>query len=227
MLVQVHNVLDADALARCRALLAAACWVDGRTTAGSQSALVKNNLQLPENAPASVAARAIVLDSLERSPLFFAAALPKRIFPPLFNRYEGAANAFGKHIDNAVRPVGATGRRVRTDLSATLFLSDPAAYDGGELVIEDTYGPRSVKLAAGDLVLYPSTSVHRVEPVTHGARLASFLWIESMVRDDGQRRILYDLDMAILELRQSYGEIAPAVHLTGTYHNLLRRWADV
>ena len=227
MLVQVHNVLDADALTRCRALLAAGCWVDGRITAGSQSAQVKNNLQLPESAPASAAARAIVLEGLERSPLFFAAALPKRIFPPLFNRYEGAANAFGNHIDNAVRTVGTTGQRVRTDLSATLFLSDPAAYEGGELVIEDTYGPRLVKLAAGDLVLYPSTSVHRVEPVTHGARLASFLWIESMVRDDGQRRILYDLDMAILDLRQSYGEIAPAVRLTGTYHNLLRRWADL
>lgn len=227
MLVQVNNVLDADALARCRALLAAADWVDGRITAGPQSAQVKNNLQLPESAPASIAARAIVLEGVERSPLFFAAALPKRIFPPLFNRYEGMANAFGNHIDNAVRTIGTTGQRVRTDLSATLFLSDPAEYDGGDLVIEDTFGPRSVRLAAGDLVLYPSTSVHRVEPVTRGARLASFLWIESMVRDDGQRGILYDLDMAILELRQSHGEIAPAVRLTGTYHNLLRRWADV
>jgi PKHD-type hydroxylase len=174
-----------------------------------------------------VAARAIVLEGLERHPLFFAAALPKRIFPPLFNRYEGAANAFGNHIDNAVRTVSGTGQRVRTDLSATLFLSDPADYDGGELVIEDTFGPRSVKLAAGDLILYPSTSVHRVAPVTRGARLASFFWIESMVRDDGCRRLLYDLDMAILDLRQTYGEIAPAVSLTGSYHNLLRRWADV
>jgi PKHD-type hydroxylase len=174
-----------------------------------------------------VAARAIVLEGLERHPLFLAAALPKRIFPPLFNRYEGAANAFGNHIDNAVRTVSATGQRVRTDLSATLFLSEPADYDGGELVIEDTFGARSVKLAAGDLILYSSTSVHRVAPVTRGARLASFCRIESMVRDDGRRRLLYDLDMAILELRQTYGEIAPAVSLTGSYHNLLRRWADV
>jgi len=227
MLVQVQNVLTAEAVARCRALLAAAEWADGRITAGLQSAQVKNNLQLPDSAPASVAARAIVLDGLERHPLFLAAALPKRIFPPLFNRYEGAANAFGNHIDNAVRTVSATGQRVRTDLSATLFLSEPTEYDGGELVIEDTFGPRSIKLAAGDLILYPSSSVHRVEPVTRGARIASFFWIESMVRDDGRRRLLYDLDMAILELRQTYGEIAPAVSLTGSYHNLLRRWADV
>jgi PKHD-type hydroxylase len=227
MLVQVHNVLTAEAVARCRALLAAAEWTDGRITAGSQSARVKNNLQLPDSALASVAARAIVLEGLERHPLFFAAALPKRIFPPLFNRYAGAANAFGNHIDNAVRTVSATGQRVRTDLSATLFLSDPADYDGGELVIEDTFGPRSVKLAAGDLILYSSTSIHRVAPVTRGARLASFFWVESMVRDEGHRRLLYDLDMAILELRQTYGEIAPAVSLTGSYHNLLRRWVDV
>jgi len=227
MLVHVHNVLTADAVARCRALLATAEWTDGWITAGSQSAQVKNNLQLPDSAPASVAARAIVLEGLERHPLFFAAALPKRIFPPLFNRYEGNANAFGNHVDNAVRTVSATGQRVRTDLSATLFLSDPADYDGGELVIDDTFGPRSVKLPAGDLILYPSTSVHRVDPVRRGARLASFFWIESMVRDDGQRRLLYDLDMAILELRQTYGEIAPAVSLTGSYHNLLRRWVDV
>jgi PKHD-type hydroxylase len=227
MLVQIHNVLTQDALARCRALLSTAEWADGRITAGPQSAQVKNNLQLPDNAAASVAARAIVLEGLERHPLFFAAALPKRIFPPLFNRYEGAANAFGNHVDNAVRTVSVTGQRVRTDLSATLFLSDPADYDGGDLVIEDTLGSRSVKLAAGDLILYPSTSVHRVEPVTRGARFASFFWIESMVRDDGRRRLLYDLDMAILELRQAYGEIGPAVSLTGSYHNLLRRWADV
>ncbi len=227
MLVHVRQVLDPDALARVRTLLSGAPWADGRITAGPQSAQVKNNLQLPDSAPASVAARAIVLEGLERHALFFAAALPKRIYPPLFNRYEGSANAFGNHVDNAVRTVPATGQRVRTDLSATLFLADPADYDGGELVIEDTFGPRGVKLPAGDLVLYPSTSVHRVLPVTRGARVASFFWIESMVRDDGQRRLLYDVDMAILELRQAYGEIAPAVALTGAYHNLLRRWADV
>lgn len=227
MLVHLREVLSAHDVARCRALLDGAEWSDGRITAGPQSAQVKNNLQLPDSAPASVAARAIVLESLERHAHFFAAALPKRIFPPLFNRYAGTANAFGNHIDNAVRTIHATGQRVRTDLSATLFLSDPAEYDGGELVIEDTYGPRSVKLAAGDLVLYPSTSVHRVEPVTRGARVASFFWIESMVRDEGRRKILHDLDMAILELRQTCGETAPAVSLTGTYHNLLRRWAEV
>jgi PKHD-type hydroxylase len=227
MLVHVRQVLDPDALARVRTLLSGAPWADGRITAGPQSAQVKNNLQLPDSAPASVAARAIVLEGLERHALFFVAALPKRIYPPLFNRYEGSANAFGNHVDNAVRTVPATGQRVRTDLSATLFLADPADYDGGELVIEDTFGPQGVKLPAGDLVLYPSTSVHRVLPVTRGARVASFFWIESMVRDDGQRRLLYDVDMAILELRQAYGEIAPAVALTGAYHNLLRRWADV
>ena len=227
MLVHVRQVLDPDALARVRTLLSGAPWADGRITAGPQSAQVKNNLQLPDSAPASVAARAIVLEGLERHALFFAAALPKRIYPPLFNRYEGSANAFGNHVDNAVRTVPATGQRVRTDLSATLFLADPADYDGGELVIEDTFGPQGVKLPAGDLVLYPSTSVHRVLPVTRGARVASFFWIERMVRDDGQRRLLYDVDMAILELRQAYGEIAPAVALTGAYHNLLRRWADV
>jgi len=227
MLIHVRNVLSPDALARCREILAAAPWADGRITAGSQSAQVKNNEQLPDNAPASVAARAVVMQSLDSNALFFAAALPRRIFPPLFNRYAGAANAFGNHIDNAVRTFGATGQRVRTDLSATLFLSEPAEYDGGELVIEDTFGPRQVKLAAGDLVLYPASTVHRVEPVTRGTRLASFFWIESMVRDDGCRRLLYDLDMTILALRQGYGEIPEAVRLTGTYHNLLRRWADV
>jgi PKHD-type hydroxylase len=220
-------VLSTNELARCRALLADAPWADGRITAGSQSATVKNNLQLPDSAPAAMAARAIVLGALERHPLFFAAALPKRIFPPLFNRYEGAHNAFGDHVDNAVRTVAQTGARVRTDLSATLFLSDPADYDGGELAIEDTFGVRRVRLGAGAMVLYSSTSVHRVEPVTRGARLASFLWIESMVRDDGQRRLLYEMDMAILELRSAYGEIPAAVRLTGTYHNLLRRWAEV
>lgn len=227
MFLHVRNVLTPEALARCREILAAAPWTDGRITAGSQSAQVKNNEQLPDNAPACVAARAVVLQSLDGNALFFAAALPRRIFPPLFNRYAGAANAFGNHIDNAVRTFGATGQRIRTDLSATLFLSDPADYDGGELVIEDTFGSRQVKLEAGDLVLYPASTIHRVEPVTRGTRLASFFWIESMVRDDGCRRLLYDLDMTILELRQAYGEIPEAVRLTGTYHNLLRRWADV
>lgn len=223
-MVHVNNVLSGEEVARCRALIDAAEWSDGRITAGSQSAQVKHNRQLPESAPASVAARAVVLAGLERHAMFFAAALPRRIFPPLFNRYTGDANAFGNHIDNAVRTT-AGGERVRTDLSATLFLSSPEDYDGGELVIEDTYASRSVKLPAGDLVLYPATSVHRVEPVTRGARVASFFWIESMVRDAGQRRLLYDLDLAILSLRSEYGEIPQAVSLTGSYHNLLRQWA--
>jgi PKHD-type hydroxylase len=224
MIVHVENVLSADEVARCRALIDAAEWSDGRITSGSQSAQAKHNLQLPESAPASVAARGVVLAGLVRNALFFAAALPRHVFPPLFNRYAGDANGFGNHIDNAVR-TAANGQRVRTDLSATLFLSSPGDYDGGELVVEDTYGPRRVKLPAGDLVLYPATSVHRVEPVTRGARVASFFWIESMVRDGGQRRLLYDLDMAVLALRSEYGEIPEAIALTGTYHNLLRMWA--
>jgi PKHD-type hydroxylase len=225
MLLHVPQVLSRDALDRCRGIVAAAQWVDGRVTAGTQSAKTKNNLQLPEDSEAARAARAIVLAGLERSALFFTAALPKRIFPPLFNRYEGAANAFGNHVDNAVRAVPTTGERLRTDLSATLFLSDPGEYDGGELVIEDTFGTQRVKLPAGDMVLYPSSSVHRVEPVTRGARIASFFWIESMVREDERRRLLFDLDMAILGLRESVGDTPPVVRLTGCYHNLLRMWA--
>jgi PKHD-type hydroxylase len=227
MLLHIPEVLTPEALARCREILAAGAWVDGRITAGTQSAQVKNNLQLPEDSEESRAARAIVLEGLEKSALFFSAALPKRIFPPLFNRYEGNANAFGNHIDNAVRTIPGTGQRVRTDLSATLFLSDPEDYEGGELVIEDTYGAHAVKLPAGDLVLYPSSSLHRVEPVTRGARIASFLWLESMVRETERRRLLFEMDMAILELRQTQGDIPPAVNLTGCYHNLLRMWADV
>jgi len=226
MLLQIPEVLTADGLQRVRAILAAAQWADGRITAGTQSAQVKNNLQLPEDAPASRVARAIVLEGLQRNALFFTAALPKAIFPPLFNRYEGAANAFGNHVDNAVRTVSATGMRLRTDLSGTLFLSEPSEYDGGELVIEDTFGTQQVKLPAGHLVLYPSSSLHRVQPVTRGARVASFFWVQSMVREPERRRLLFDMDMAILGLRTQYGEIAAAVALTGTYHNLLRMWAE-
>jgi len=226
MLMHVPEVLSPQALARCRDIMAAAPWVDGRVTAGSQSEQTKNNLQVPEQSAAAGAAQALVLEGLSKSALFFTAALPKRIFPPLFNRYEGAANAFGNHIDNAVRTIAATGERVRTDLSATLFLSDPADYDGGELVIQDTFGTQRVKLPAGDLVLYPSSSVHRVEPVTRGARIASFFWIESMVREDERRRMLFDLDLAILALRGSIGDTEPVVKLTGCYHNLLRMWAE-
>jgi PKHD-type hydroxylase len=226
MLLQIPEVLTADGVQRVRAILAAAQWADGRITAGTQSAQVKNNLQLPEDAPASHEARAIVLEGLQRNALFFTAALPKAIFPPLFNRYEGAANAFGNHVDNAVRTVSATGMRLRTDLSATLFLSEPSEYDGGQLVIEDTFGTQQVKLPAGQLVLYPSSSLHCVQPVTRGARVASFFWVQSMVREPERRRLLFDMDMAIMGLRTQYGEIAAAVALTGTYHNLLRMWAE-
>lgn len=227
MLLHVPGILDRDALDRVHAILRGAPWADGRITAGSQSEQVKNNLQLPEDGDAARAARAIVVAGLEQSPLFFTAALPKHVFPPLFNRYEGTANAFGDHVDNAVRTVAASGRRLRTDLSATLFLADPEDYDGGELVVVDTFGTQRVKLPAGDLVLYPSSSVHRVEPVTRGARVASFFWIESMVRETERRRLLFDMDMAILALRTGHGDTPEAVQLTGCYHNLLRMWAEV
>jgi PKHD-type hydroxylase len=226
MLLRVPEVLSPAELARCRAIVEGADWADGKITAGTQSEQVKNNRQLPEDAEASHAARAIVLDALGRSALFITGALPKKTYPPLFNRYDGASNAFGSHIDNSVRTSPITGAWVRTDLSATLFLSEPSEYDGGELVIEDTFGSQSIKLAAGDLILYPASSVHRVEPVTRGCRLAAFFWIESMVRDDAQRRLLFDLDMSILALRGSDGDTQPVVKLTGCYHNLLRMWAD-
>lgn len=226
MMLHIPQVLARDELDRCRGIVAAAQWVDGRVTAGTQSAKAKNNLQLAEDSEAARAARAIVLAGLERSALFFTAALPRRVYPPLFNRYGGTANAFGDHVDNAVRAIAATGERLRTDLSATLFLADPAEYDGGELAVQDTFGSRRVKLPAGDAVLYPGTSVHEVTPVTRGARLASFFWIESMVRSDERRRLLFDLDMNLLKLRERHGETAEATALTGIYHNLLRQWAS-
>lgn len=229
MLKHLTRVLDADELRAAREILARAPWGDGRVTAGSQSAAVKNNQQLPQDASETRALQQIVLAGLNRHAMFFSAALPKRVFPPLFNRYGGAANAFGNHVDNAVRyvPGSPTGERVRTDVSCTLFLSEPGDYDGGELVIEDTYGSPRVKLAAGDMVIYPGTSVHRVEPVTRGHRVASFFWVESMVRSDEQRRLLFDMDQHLMSLRTRHGETDPAViGLTGTYHNLLRAWAD-
>ena len=226
MLLTIPAVLEADALERCRSLVTRAGWTDGRVTAGLQSEQRKNNLQLPEDSPGAREAGRIVLDALAKSALFFTAALPRRIFPPLFNCYTGATNAFGNHVDNAIRTHAATGERIRSDLAATLFLCAPDEYEGGELVIDDVFGAQSVKLAAGDMVLYPASSVHRVEPVTRGARVASFFWLESMVRDSTQRRLLFEMDMAILELRQSGGDTDAIVRLTGCYHNLLRMWAD-
>ncbi len=225
-MLPIREVLSGSALQRCREIVAGGTWADGRITAGSQSEKTKNNLQLPEDSTAARQAAAMVLDALSANAMFFTAALPKRIFPPLFNCYTGGANAFGPHIDNAMRTISGTGQRMRTDLSATLFLSDPGEYDGGELVIDNAGGAQPVKLAAGDMILYPAGTVHRVLPVTRGARIASFFWIESMVRDNEQRRQLLDLDMAILELRNSAGDTPAVVKLTGCYHNLLRMWAE-
>jgi PKHD-type hydroxylase len=227
MLLRIPQALNPGELEQVRGLLAAAQWADGRVTAGDQSAAVKNNQQLPEDLPAAQQARHIVSVALARNPMFVTGALPKTVYPPLFNRYRGDANAFGDHIDNAVRTHAATARHVRTDISCTLFLSPPADYDGGELVVQDTYGQQRIKFDAGDMVMYPGTSVHRVEPVTRGERLACFFWIESMVRRDDQRRLLYEMDMAILALRQTGGDSPETVRLTGCYHNLLRMWADV
>jgi PKHD-type hydroxylase len=224
MLLHIPEVLTTAQVQHARARLDAADWVDGRVTAGSQSARVKHNRQLPEDHPASRELGDLILGALQRNPLFHAAALPLRVFPPLFNRYEGG-EAFGSHVDNAVRTVPGTPHRLRTDLSATLFLAEPHEYDGGELAVEDTYGVHSVKLAAGHLVLYPATSLHHVRPVTRGARVASFFWIQSMVRDDGERTLLFDLDAAIQRVRSEAPDHPAAVQLTGVYHNLLRRWA--
>jgi len=226
MLLHIPDVLTQTEVRHCRAALDAAEWVDGAATAGFQSARVKNNAQLAEDSAAARELGEIVLAALSRSPLFASAALPAKVFPPLFNRYAGG-QAFGNHVDNAIRQVRGGGLRLRTDISATLFLSAPEEYDGGELIVDDTYGPHGAKLPAGHLVLYPATSLHRVTPVTRGARLASFFWIQSLVRDDAERTLLFDMDLAIIRLRERVGDDASVVALTGVYHNLLRRWAIV
>lgn len=226
MLIAVPDVLRGDEVARVRAIIDAAEWVDGNATSGVQSALAKRNEQLPEDGAAAREAGGVVLDALARSALFVAAALPLKVFPPLFNRYAGGQD-FGLHVDSAVRVRRGSDFRVRADLSATVFLDDPARYDGGELVIEDLFGPQSVKLPAGHMVVYPASSLHRVTPVTRGRRTAAFFWVQSMVRDDGQRRILFDLDQGVQGVAATVGQGDPAVvRLTGVYHNLLRGWAD-
>ena len=225
MLLQIPDLLSADEVRQARQLLEGAPWADGRDSAGPQAATVKNNQQLPHDAPAARAIRSLVLAGVERNPLFLPAALPKKIFTPRINRYGGDTPFYGAHVDNAIR-FTADGERVRTDVSCTVFLSDPDEYDGGELQVQDTYGSRGVKLPAGHAVLYPGTSIHQVSPVTRGSRLACFFWIESMVRSDEQRRLLFELDMSLMRLREGHGETDEAVSLTGTYHNLLRMWAD-
>jgi PKHD-type hydroxylase len=226
MLLTIPDVLTPGQVAEARRTLAAADWVDGRVTAGYQAQEVKRNLQIPEGSEVAVQLGDLVLGGLARSPRFMAAALPLRVFPPMFNSYSGG-QTFGTHVDTAIRQVATTGQRVRTDLSGTLFLTDPADYDGGELVVEDAYGTHAVKLPAGHMVLYPATSLHRVEPVTRGARVSSFFWIQSMVRDDGQRTLLFDLDTSIQQLASIPAAKQTAVTLTGVYHNLLRQWAEM
>ncbi len=226
MITRIARLLDASQLAAVQALLRDAGWEDGKTTAGFQSARVKHNLQLPQDSAAARQAGEIVIRALERQAEFVSAALPRHVYPPLFNRYEPGMD-FGAHVDNAVRQIPGSHHRLRIDVSATVFLAPPEDYDGGELVIEDTFGAHAVKLAAGDMVVYPASSLHRVQPVTRGARVASFFWVQSMVRDDGARTLLYEMDTAIRELTGSGADGAALLRLTACYHNLLRRWADL
>lgn len=225
MLLSLPGVLLEEELHTIRSLLKQAQWVDGRTTAGIQAASVKNNQQLAEDDPLLAQIRRIVLQALQRDPLFFSAALPDKILPPFVNRYAGETNAYGFHVDSAMRHMPDGGARVRADVSATLFFNDPDEYEGGELLVQDVFGDQRIKLKAGAIVIYPSSSVHAVTPVTRGERLASFMFIQSMVRDAAQRRMLFDMDMALVRLRQQQGETPEVVQLTGIYHNLLRQWA--
>ena len=228
MLLQIPDVLTADEVAHCRAVLEASPWVDGRVTAGPQAVLAKNNLQIPEESDTARELGLVILKALGRNPAFNSAALPLRVLPPMFNRYD-LDMTYGNHVDNAIRAIpGTGGMRLRADVSTTIFLSDPGEYDGGDLVVEDTYGTKGVKLPAGHAVVYPSSSLHRVTPVTRGSRWASFFFTQSLVKDDGLRAMLYDLDVAIIDLRRELGDQHPSVlALVNHYHNLLRRWAEV
>lgn len=230
MLIQIPDLLTADQVAHGRKILDHTDWVDGRVTAGHQSAQAKDNMQIPEGHPAAQELGAMILDALGRNPLFISAALPLHIFPPLFNRYSGG-QSFGTHVDNAIRQVRGTSHRIRTDLSATLFFAGPEEYDGGELCIEDTYGMQKVKLAPGSMILYPATSLHHVTPVTRGTRVCSFFWLQSLIRDDTRRSMLFDLDLAIQRLSAdaatSEAVKQSTIQLTGVYHNLLRQWAEM
>ena len=226
MLITIVDVLTPEEVAQARAILDAAEWVDGKVTAGYQAQTVKENLQLAEGNPAAIKLGEMVLAALARSSLFMSAALPLKVFPPMFNRYTGGGH-FGTHVDTAIRSLASTGQRIRTDVSATLFLTPSDQYDGGELLVEDTYGLHTVKLPAGHMVLYPATSLHRVTPVTRGARVSSFFWIQSMIRTDRDRALLYDLDTAIQRLAKESPGNPIGVQLTGVYHNLLRSWAEM
>ena len=226
MLLHLPDLLTSDEVAHAQHLLKEAPWTDGRKGTGELARQVKNNEQLDHEGDIARSIRELVLRGLDRNTTFFSAALPKKVFPPRVNRYGGDSNFYGNHIDGAIRYMPGNGQRLRTDVSCTVFLNDPHEYEGGELTVSDTYGTRGVKLPAGDLVIYPGTSVHQVRPVTRGHRMACFFWVESMVRSDEQRRLLYNMDMALLRLRQEHGESPETVALTGTYHNLLRMWAD-
>ena len=225
-MLQIADVLTADQVTTCLSVLGDASWIDGRVTAGFQSALTKDNSQIPEDHPAARSMGDMIVSALERTPLFISAALPLRVFPPLFNCYAGG-QSFGTHVDNAIRQVKGTPHRIRTDLSATLFLSAPNDYEGGVLTVEDRFGVQNAKLPAGHMVLYPASSLHHVTPVTSGKRIAAFFWIQSMIRDDAQRTLLFDLDTAIQALGRDVPDHASVVQLTGLYHNLIRQWAEL
>jgi PKHD-type hydroxylase len=227
VLLHIPEVFSKDEVLRLRAILDAGPWADGNMTSGHQSATAKRNTQLPEDSAEAQEVSALVVQALNANPMFVAAALPHTIFPPLFNRYEGGGE-FGVHVDNAIRQRKDGAFRIRSDLSATLFLSEPDDYDGGELIIEEMYGTQSIRLPAGDMVLYPSKSLHRVTPVTRGARVSSFMWLQSLIRDDGDREMLFRLDVATQRVAAEKGPKDQAViELTGVYHNLLRRWSEV